>query len=1767
MQAHQFRKHPLHIAAILLLTGYAQAQDLSINSMTLDTASGKSLGNISKRGEMMNFFQVQKEMVFNTLSHLGVKLEDLPPKLRQEIEKPQTTNAQAFAAFAKAVDKADKGQFAQAAQLFKQAAKLDPAFGLAKGMAVLMPKFDLAPGDAKKVLADLKKDAKDDGKKQGEKLAGDVDKKEKDLKSDGKGDKTKDKLAKLADGEDGDKKDKDEKQSEVKKKLDKLGLSDEGDDTGFDPNEAEEDPNKIETASIGGGGSMDPLLLASSLNQSLSGPGDPIFQVFPDFSVGDRSNEDRQRQEAEALAKPFIQTEAGVLGGIVDGRFVGGSATLNVTSAESGVTASVAFIREGGSPENLVFIFDESGESAEFQGAELFGLSGIFYAELNAYSEDAYLIQLSQEYPGQQGNLSSLAVNDAQGRMKLLMVTGTPTPSGALPVSGVQSVNLNGLITDSTESLGYGEFSFGGLVDWRTNKVFSPVTMREQGDGVLVLGGVNRTKSSLEAGVWWLDGYEPDVGFVSGQSDDIDIPLYGSTHPVLGGSLFSTEERNLSGQLLRRNEGIIVAKDFASAPSAARTPADGETWTGFSAGVGQWSDNGYFTYLGDSRFTFTPSKGDVVGEVGVEGYYSFFATSADDPNAFINKDAFGAKTTNDFGTPSYFSTQGDFTGAGWTDLVYTSMGYWAHDDNAEGHVRFLDYSTWVAGSLSPTAVLDALHLQQGSASYAGKVLGAITVSGSYGSSVDLLTGDFNMQMDFGARTLSGALTNLRKDSDGSLWLSRADFTGGSQGDGYSAYFLEGNDIVTESSYLSGAFYGPQAEETGGAWRIVRSYSGYDNYEDAAGVFTGKQGNLFYSLPAKWVGIINGGFEVGSAVMNVSDPNSLVPDFILSLQREGYSDGDITYSKNQYDYYDLLTRQLWDGTSGKDGAWGSIQANGTDAYFARYNQYSGDSISLTAFGGNRAAQSDLPASGQYHYYVSLLAQGVDSDTDISGSLGVNFDNNRVFMPAQVTPWQKGSPLVFGTLDKATATINVQVADKENWYGDFTGNWGWSLSSATMDMYGTNTGNQIGGRVAGGLLDGTIRDTGGAPLQNAVGAISGYNSNWNRYTSPVLPAENQVWSGYTANLLVDRGTGIFRNSDGSIDIHFKPSAGQVTGSMSDSWIEYGVSTSADDPNAFLGTNGFGAMHVQANDAGLTYFSTRSLDTWWESIPSDAMDAYLGNLNYHYVGSWSDDHGSYTVLPASYWVAGALTPNVDLPTSGYVRYSGYVSGVMVASDQRQYEYVTGLYDMTVDFSPDRRDFTGAITNLLAYNQYGQSGAPLANGFDFSGALDAYGGSLFNSSHFSGSENLVGAGVEGAFNGFNREENGVTYYDAAREVGGRWWMSLDNGSTLGGIFSATDQKQMDWSSGVLADMADAGTLAIENALAARVSHYYYVDDVQRLYGEFVAPGYLGRFQTTDIANRTPIAGRPYFQAAWDASSDTYVNGYGDFKTDQSYVQYTADDDFYRFFLADTSGLRGVEGYYGRRTSWGGMPWGGISTYDFHQSAIENGAGNSSALTGQDGIFPGRLYVNWDTGAVFGYNADPAVEGGGRAMFLGRVNRQTRKRTLRQRGDPQRSGRGVQNVAARRGSGPGGPCRSGAHFRSAQQYRGGAARQRTPGGRGLERLRRRLRGRPRYRQRGCLRQFHGTGCGDHFPSGIGARGRSCRSRPEHGERPARRQHLGCVHRFQQRSADRGRTSGWRQPGQCQHLRESQGLRHDPEVAHQRRRGHHRVHRGGAGSL
>jgi hypothetical protein len=163
---------PLHaataaalVACTLSLPLTAVAQQFSLEGAVVDSRNGNQLGVINERGELASLFRGQKALTFGILRSAGISLDQLSPEVRARIERFQTTNLEAFRAYAQGLDLKDQGRFTEAREQFRRAAELDPGFLLAAEQQQAMPDVNLTSAvQARAVIAQATSNAVDRGR-------------------------------------------------------------------------------------------------------------------------------------------------------------------------------------------------------------------------------------------------------------------------------------------------------------------------------------------------------------------------------------------------------------------------------------------------------------------------------------------------------------------------------------------------------------------------------------------------------------------------------------------------------------------------------------------------------------------------------------------------------------------------------------------------------------------------------------------------------------------------------------------------------------------------------------------------------------------------------------------------------------------------------------------------------------------------------------------------------------------------------------------------------------------------------------------------------------------------------------------------------------------------------------------------------------------------------------------------------------------------------------------------------------------------------------------------------------------------------------------------------------------------------------------------------------------------------------------------------------------------------------------------------------------
>ncbi|MGH8605860.1 MAG: hypothetical protein ACREX9_00050 [Gammaproteobacteria bacterium] len=114
----------------LAFSGQDAELDISINAATL-TTDAEELGATTERGTLESIFRLQKALVYDILRLAGIDPYKLSPAIKAAIDKPQTTNLEAFVAFSQSLDLLDQGRYTEAQLGFQRAAEIDPQFEMA----------------------------------------------------------------------------------------------------------------------------------------------------------------------------------------------------------------------------------------------------------------------------------------------------------------------------------------------------------------------------------------------------------------------------------------------------------------------------------------------------------------------------------------------------------------------------------------------------------------------------------------------------------------------------------------------------------------------------------------------------------------------------------------------------------------------------------------------------------------------------------------------------------------------------------------------------------------------------------------------------------------------------------------------------------------------------------------------------------------------------------------------------------------------------------------------------------------------------------------------------------------------------------------------------------------------------------------------------------------------------------------------------------------------------------------------------------------------------------------------------------------------------------------------------------------------------------------------------------------------------------------------------------------------------------------------------
>jgi TolB-like protein len=108
-------------------------QQIRFDASVVNSQRGNSAGNMNQQEQLEGLFDLEKTIVFQVITILGV---ELTPAEREAINNNRAENLLAFLAYGRGLQAMDRGDFAAAGQFFNQAIQLDPGFDAARTQAV-----------------------------------------------------------------------------------------------------------------------------------------------------------------------------------------------------------------------------------------------------------------------------------------------------------------------------------------------------------------------------------------------------------------------------------------------------------------------------------------------------------------------------------------------------------------------------------------------------------------------------------------------------------------------------------------------------------------------------------------------------------------------------------------------------------------------------------------------------------------------------------------------------------------------------------------------------------------------------------------------------------------------------------------------------------------------------------------------------------------------------------------------------------------------------------------------------------------------------------------------------------------------------------------------------------------------------------------------------------------------------------------------------------------------------------------------------------------------------------------------------------------------------------------------------------------------------------------------------------------------------------------------------------------------------------------------
>jgi len=440
----------------------------------------------------------------------------------------------------------------------------------------------------------------------------------------------------------------------------------------------------------------------------------------------------------------------------------------------------------------------------------------------------------------------------------------------------------------------------------------------------------------------------------------------------------------------------------------------------------------------------------------------------------------------------------------------------------------------------------------------------------------------------------------------------------------------------------------------------------------------------------------------------------------------------------------------------------------------YWNYLDDPYNASVIGylGYSTPPANLPTSGTYLYDNLIFAASPYDGTikPFEPPTSVNWQTGKVYGISNYdyyycNPYNNDVAIFIGSVDRTTSKINGNLTIKTGryWEGYYDTYGDYTPRSATGDeslqLFGADEPVAFGGTSDIYAFDESINPA----------VSSGINVGWlGLRDAPYLDtsiAEGETWNGFASGFVYGRQNGelwtAYNTDPLDVAMTFYPSTGTFAGAINTWYGEgapVGVTTYTCDPNAYISPNAFGAVKT-----------INGTPAYIASVPVEA-DYYDDYYDYTTWGVWSVDTNDWTNASAmcqSPWIAGRLTPDVCIPTTGYANYAGEVHGLLTEYGGNPV-VLTGNTYLTADFANMR--LTGSFDNLTRSDgSTWISYAPVDASWN--GTNSIHGSVYTNDEQHYGN-------VNGAFFGPNAEE-----------VGGNWTLSgaVD---TAAGIFRGSQRQ-----------------------------------------------------------------------------------------------------------------------------------------------------------------------------------------------------------------------------------------------------------------------------------------------------------------------------------------------------------------------------------------